>query len=87
MFFHNAFALVGVLSGGWLSDRLKLTRYGARFELAGAALLLGAPFLVALRAESQGPIYGIRKTGIVDFYRGRRDSWAVVQKLFATELP
>ncbi|MHB2007902.1 MAG: glycoside hydrolase family 2 protein [Acidobacteriaceae bacterium] len=29
----------------------------------------------------------IRKWGVVDFYRGHRDSWEAVRKLFDTELP
>jgi beta-glucuronidase len=33
------------------------------------------------------PADGIRKWGVVDYYRRHRDSWSVVQKLFETELP
>ncbi len=33
------------------------------------------------------PADGIRKWGVVDFNRGHRDSWSVVQKLFQTDLP
>jgi beta-glucuronidase len=33
------------------------------------------------------PPDGIRKWGVVDFYRGHRDSWDALQKLFKTELP
>ena len=33
------------------------------------------------------PADGIRKWGVVDFYRGHRDSWSAVQKLFQTDLP
>lgn len=33
------------------------------------------------------PADGIRRWGVVDFYRGHRDSWDAVQKLFQTDLP
>jgi beta-glucuronidase len=33
------------------------------------------------------PADGIRKWGVVDFYRGHRDSWEAARKLFQTDLP
>lgn len=78
MFYHHALAFIGVLSGGWLSDRMALRRYGARFELAAAAMLLATPFLVALRAPTQGVIYlGLAGFGL---FRGLYEAnmWAAL---------
>lgn len=43
MFFHHLAALVGVLVGGWLSDRWARTRPTARLELQTVAMGLGVP--------------------------------------------
>lgn len=45
MFFHHLTALVGVLVGGWLSDRLVRSRPTARLELQATAMGLGVPAL------------------------------------------
>ncbi|PTX91374.1 MFS transporter [Opitutus sp. ER46] len=46
MFFHHLAALVGVLVGGWLSDRWAQRRPTARLELQITAMALGAPALL-----------------------------------------
>ena len=53
MFYHHLAALLGILLGGWLSDRLAVLRPVFRLQLMAAALLLGMPVLFALgRADS-----------------------------------
>lgn len=56
MFYHHVCAFVGVLAGARLSDRLALTRKGARLELQMLGLLFCAPF-VLLIAWAQNPIW------------------------------
>jgi beta-glucuronidase len=56
----------------------------ARPWVIGGALWTWADY----RSRFPGtPADGIRKWGVVTFDRQHRDSWAVTQKLFATELP
>lgn len=52
MLFHHVFAFAGVLSGGWLSDRLAPPRPQVRLEIQGLALLAGAPFIFWLGTAS-----------------------------------
>ena len=76
----------GVLTGGFLSDRMALRRYGARFELAAGAMLLGAPFLVALRAPTQTFIYiGLAGFGL---FRGLYEAnmWAALFEVIPQRL-
>jgi MFS family permease len=52
MFYHHLAALLGILFGGWLSDRLALLRPVFRLQLMAGAMLLGAPVIFLLgRAE------------------------------------
>ena len=48
MFYHHLAALVGILCGGWLSDRLALLRPVFRLQLMATAMLLGAPVIFLL---------------------------------------
>ena len=48
MFFHHAAALVGVVAGGKLTDRLIVSRPDFRLRLMGASMLLGAPAIVCM---------------------------------------
>ena len=53
-----ASAIVGMMSGGWLADRLAKTRPGALFVVPGVAMLLSIPFVVlALVAKDKPTIY------------------------------
>jgi beta-glucuronidase len=56
----------------------------ARPWVIGGSLWAWADYRSFIRGT---PADGIRKWGVVDFYRGHRDSWSVVQKLFQTDLP
>ncbi len=61
-----------------------VTAMKARPWVVGGAIWSWADY----RSLYQGtPADGIRKWGVVDIYRGHRDSWDAVQKLFKTELP
>lgn len=58
MLFHHAFAFVGVLAGGVISDRLASTRTRSRMDIQGVALLAGAPFIFLLgRAGTEWTAY------------------------------
>ena len=73
MLFHHAFAFVGVLAGGWLSDRLAPHRPQVRLEIQGLALLAGAPFIFWLgTASSLVQLYVA--LGAFGFFRGVFDS-------------
>lgn len=52
MFFHHLTALVGVLVGGWLSDRWARTRATVRLEIQIVAMGLGAPTLLWMGTAS-----------------------------------
>ena len=56
----------------------------ARPWVIGGSLWTWADYRSLFRGT---PADGIRKWGVVDFYRGHRDSWSAVQKLFQTDLP
>jgi beta-glucuronidase len=61
-----------------------VTAMKARPWVIGGAIWSWADY----RSLYQGtPPDGIRKWGVVDFYRGHRDSWYALQKLFDVELP
>ncbi|HOC57759.1 MAG TPA: MFS transporter [Verrucomicrobiota bacterium] len=45
MFYHHLAALVGILAGGWLSDRVAVTRPVFRPQMMGAAMLLAVPVI------------------------------------------
>jgi len=54
-----AAAVVGMVSGGWLSDRMARTRPGALFVIPGLAMIASIPFVVlSLVARSEPVIYG-----------------------------
>jgi beta-glucuronidase len=61
-----------------------VTAMKARPWVIGGSLWSWADYRSFIRGT---PADGIRKWGVVDYYRGHRDSWSVVQKLFLTKLP
>jgi len=53
MFYHHLAALLGVLFGGWLSDRMAVASPVFRPRMMGTAMLLGAPVIFMMgRADS-----------------------------------
>ncbi len=48
MFFHHLAALLAIIGGGWLSDRLAVARPVFRLQLMATAMLLGAPVIFLL---------------------------------------
>lgn len=53
MFYHHLAALLGIVFGGWLSDRLAAVRPVFRPQMMAAAMLLGAPVIfLMVRAGS-----------------------------------
>ena len=73
MLIHHAFAFLGVLLGGAISDRLAPIRPRIRLELQGFALLAGAPFLFLLGTGStETAVYGALAG--FGFFRGLYDS-------------
>jgi sugar phosphate permease len=53
MFYHHAFAFFGVMSGGFLSDKLALKSAHYRLIIQSLGLLLGVPFIYGMgQAES-----------------------------------
>lgn len=73
MFYHHIGALLGVLFGGWLSDRWAGARPAVRPALQAVALLAGAPFLYWLgRADTPTTVY--MALGCFGLCRGIYDS-------------
>jgi len=53
LFYHHLAALVGILFGGWISDRVAVTRPVFRPQLMSAAMLLAVPLIFLMgRADS-----------------------------------
>ena len=73
MLFHHAFALIGVMLGGVISDRLAPGRPQIRLELQALALFAGAPFLFLLGRTSTLAIVYFALAGF-GFFRGLYDS-------------
>ena len=48
MFYHHLAALLAIIGGGWLSDRLAVARPVFRLQLMATAMLLGAPAIFLL---------------------------------------
>ncbi|MGF7218688.1 MFS family permease [Spirosoma lacussanchae] len=48
MFYHHVAAFVGVMGGGWLSDRLAMRSVRYRLVIQSGGLLLGVPFIVGM---------------------------------------
>jgi MFS family permease len=70
---HHAFAALGVLLGGAISDRVAPARPQIRLELQGFALLAGSPFLFLLGSGStETAVYGALAG--FGFFRGLYDS-------------
>ncbi|RYD71440.1 MAG: MFS transporter [Sphingobacteriales bacterium] len=69
MFYHHIFAFVGVIFGGWLSDKLASKSSRNRLAIQSAGLLLGAPFIFLMgRAESATYTYVM--LAAFGFFRG-----------------
>lgn len=73
MLAHHVFAVVGVLVGGWLSDRYAPRRPRLRLELQALGLLLGAPFLLLLGRTGDLTLTYAALAGF-GFFRGIYDS-------------
>jgi MFS family permease len=73
MFYHHLLAYVGVLLGGWLSDRWARRRRTVRMEIECLGLLLGAPFIFLVGLSSR---LGLICAGLAGFgfFRGLYDS-------------
>jgi sugar phosphate permease len=53
MFYHHLAALLGILFGGWLSDRMTVARPVFRPQMMATAMLLGVPVIFLMgRADS-----------------------------------
>jgi sugar phosphate permease len=73
MFYHHLLAYVGVLFGGWLSDRLAPRRKRVRMEIEFAGLLLGAPFIFWMGSAASLTLTYMALAGF-GFFRGLYDS-------------
>jgi MFS family permease len=70
---HNAFALIGVMVGGRVSDRLAARRTTIRMEMEYIGLLLGAPFIWLMGTSSNLTMVYVALAGF-GFFRGLYDS-------------
>jgi len=73
LFAHHVGAFVGVLVGGWWSDRRAPRRPQIRFEVQAWALLGGAPFLFMLGLADSVPMVHLALAGF-GFCRGAYDA-------------
>lgn len=73
MFYHHVLAYVGVLLGGWLSDRWAPRRRTVRMEIECLGLLLGAPFIFLLGTSGSLGLTCAALAGF-GFFRGLYDS-------------
>lgn len=71
--FHYLFAFVGVMSGGWISDRLARRRPTIRMEVEVLGLLLGAPFIYLMGAATELSMVFVALAGF-GLFRGLYDS-------------
>lgn len=73
MFYHHISAFLGVLVGGWLSDKLAKQTPKYRFLIQAVAFMCASPFIFWLgQAESLWVLY--LALGIFGFFRGIYDS-------------
>jgi len=73
MFYHHAFAFVGVMISGKISDKLALKNAGARLKIQIWALLLGAPFIFLMGSGASLPVVYVALS-IFGLFRGMYDS-------------
>jgi len=73
MFYHHAFAFVGVMVAGRLSDKLAMTNAGGRLRIQAFALLLGAPFIFLIGLGTSLPVVYVALS-IFGLFRGMYDS-------------
>ncbi len=73
VFYHYLAAFVGVLIGGWWSDKWMKKRKSARFMVQAIGLLLGAPFIYMIGASSELFMIYLALT-VFGLFRGIYDS-------------
>lgn len=73
VFYNHLFAVIGVLLGGRLSDRISSRRVQFRMEIEYASLLLGAPFFYWMGIAGSLPVVIIALSGF-GLFRGIYDS-------------
>lgn len=73
LFYHHLFAFLGVMGGGWLSDRLALKSPRNRLIIQSAGLLLGAPFIFGMGQATTPLLTYICLAGF-GFFRGVYDA-------------
>jgi len=73
MFYHHAFAFLGVMAAGRVSDRLAAKNAGGRLKIQAFALLLGAPFIFLMGLGTTLPVVYIALS-IFGIFRGMYDS-------------
>lgn len=73
MFYHHAFAFIGVMVSGKVSDKFAVKNQGARLKMQAWALLLGAPFIFLMGSGTSLPIVYIALS-IFGLFRGMYDS-------------
>lgn len=73
MFYHHLFAFMGVISGGWLSDKLALQDTKYRLMVQSAGLFLAVPFIVGMGQASTPSLTYVCLAGF-GFFRGVYDA-------------
>lgn len=73
VFVHYLFAFVGVLLGGWWSDRHAAKRPVVRLHIGAAGLILGAPFIYVLGHAGTLPLVYVALAAF-GLFRGMYDA-------------
>lgn len=73
VFYNNLFAVIGVLLGGRLSDRISRKRVQFRMEIEYLSLLIGAPFFYWMGVSGSLPVMIVALSGL-GLFRGIYDS-------------
>lgn len=73
MFYHHAFAFIGVMVSGKISDRMAAKNTNARLKIQSLALLCGAPFIFLMGSGNSLPVVYVALS-IFGFFRGMYDS-------------
>lgn len=69
MFYHHLAAMIGILFGGWFSDRVAARRPVVRPQMMAAALLLGAP-AIFLMGRANAMSIAFAAMGVFGLFRG-----------------